>query len=135
MAMNGTDVLLLVNTGTIQSPVYEVVGSQRGVSFPENTENIDVSSKDSRAGRVLAGRYNATISMEALYVPSDAAYQALKTAMRDGEMIKVRRSESAIETEECDAVINSLSPEFPDQEEAVISIELTVDGFWVEVGS
>jgi len=29
MAMNGSDVLILVNTGTAAVPVYEAVGSQR----------------------------------------------------------------------------------------------------------
>ena len=58
MSMNGTDVLLLVNTGTPTVPVYEAVGSQRDVTFDEATEEIDVSSKDSRAKRVLPGRYS-----------------------------------------------------------------------------
>lgn len=84
MAMNGTDILLLVNTGTPGSPVYEVVGSQRDVTFEETTDEIDVSSKDGRAKRVLPGRYSASISLDALYVPTGAAYQALKDAMRNG---------------------------------------------------
>jgi len=59
---NGSDVLLLVNTGTASVPVYEAVASQRDVDFSETTEEIDVSSKDSRAKRVLPGRYGSTIS-------------------------------------------------------------------------
>ena len=81
--MNGADVLLLANTGTEAEPSYEVVGSQRNVSFSETTANIDSSSKDSRATGNEPGRYASSLSLEHLYVPTDEAYQALKDAMRD----------------------------------------------------
>ena len=135
MAMNGTDVLLLVNTGTAAVPVYEAVGSQRDVNFDEATEEIDVSSKDSRAKRVLPGRYSANLSLDALYVPTDDAYLALQSAMRDGDLILVAREEEETTTETATALITSLSESFPDQGEATISISLTIDGEWTEVGS
>lgn len=135
MAMNGADILLLVNTGTPLVPSYEVVGSQRDVTFDEATEEIDVSSKDSRAKRVLPGRYSSSLSLDALYVPTDAAYQALRDAMRDGELILVARQEDGVTTETADALITALSEAFPDQGEATISISLTIDGFWTEVAT
>ena len=135
MAMNGTDVLLLVNTGTPSLPVYEVVGSQRDVTFEEATEEIDVSSKDSRAKRVLPGRYSSSLSLDALYVPTNADYQALKDAMRNGDLILVARQEDNVTLETADALITALSEAFPDQGEATISVSLTIDGFWVELTS
>ncbi len=133
--MNGADILLLANTGTDQSPTWTAVGSQRGVTFEETNEEIDMSSKDSRNYRVIAGRYSAKLSLEALYVPNDAAFLALQAALRDGELIKVRREESGVETEEAPALITSMSTEGPDQDAAVISIELTLDDGWTAVGS
>lgn len=135
MATNGTDVLLLVNTGTPLVPVYEVVGSQRDVTFDEATEEIDVSSKDSRAKRVLPGRYSASISLDSLYVPTNDAYQALRSAMRDGELILVARQNDGVTEETADALVTTLSESFPDQGEATVSTSLTVDGEWTEVGS
>lgn len=135
MAMNGTDVLLYANTGTDLAPVWTVVGSQRNLSRDESTESIDVSSKASRAKRVLPGRYASSMSLEALYVPDDASYLALKSAMRDGDLIKVRISEVGIYTEEADAVITSMSEEFPDQAESTISVDLEIDGDWIAVGT
>jgi len=135
MALNGTDVLLLVNTGTEEAPVYTAVGSQRGVTFDENTAEIDVSSKDSRAMRVLPGRYDASLSLDSLYVPDDTAYQALRDANRNGDFILVRRSEEEVETEEASAIVTAMSEEFPDQAEATISVDLRIDGEWSEVGS
>ena len=135
MAMNGTDVLLLVNTGTAAVPVYEAVGSQRDVSFDEATEEIDVSSKDSRAKRVLPGRYSASLSLDALYVWTDDGYRALRGAMRDGELILVAREDDGTTIETADALITSLSESFPDQGEGTISIAMTIDDFWTELES
>jgi TP901-1 family phage major tail protein len=133
--MNGTDFLLLVNTGTPTVPAYTVVGSQRDASIDETTEAIDVSSKDSRAGRVLPGRYGSTLSLDALYVPDDAAYQALVTANRDGELILVAKQVGGVVTETANALVTSISASFPDQGEATISVSLTIDGEWTPEGS
>jgi TP901-1 family phage major tail protein len=135
MAMNGSDVLVLVNTGTPTVPAYEVMGSQRDVTFEEATEEIDVSSKSSRAKQVLPGRYSSTVSLDALYVPTDDAYKALKDAMRDGELILVARQENGVTVETADALITSLSEAAPDQGECTVSISMTVDGFWTEMTS
>jgi TP901-1 family phage major tail protein len=135
MAMNGTDFVLLVNTGTEQSPSYVVVGSQRDATVDETTESIDVSSKDGRAKRVLPGRYSSTISLDALYVPDDAAYQALVTANRTGELILVAREEAEVVIETASAVVTSISGSFPDQGEATISVSLEIDGEWIPEGS
>jgi len=135
MGMNGSDILLLVNTGSEAVPAYEVVGSQRDVTFEETTEEINYSSKDSRAKRVGPGRYGASISLDALYVPTNECFQALKAAKRNGEMILVARQEDGVTIETADAMIANMSQSFPDQGEATISISLTVDGFWTELGS
>lgn len=135
MAMNGTDLLLLANTGTPSVPSYEVVGCQRDATIDESSDTIDVSCKDSRGQRVLPGRFSGSISLDALYVPDDAAYLALRTANRDGELILVAREEAGVTTETVNAKIDSISESFPDQGEATISVALTIDGFWESVGT
>jgi TP901-1 family phage major tail protein len=135
MAQNGTDFLLLVNTGTEEIPVYEAVGSQRDATVEETTDTIDISSKDSRAMRVLPGRYASSISLGALYVPDNDAYLALKSANRNGDLILVARQNQGVVTEIVSAKIDSISQAFPDQQEATIAVTLTVDGFWTEVSS
>ena len=133
--MNGSDILLLVNTGTEETPAYEAVGSQRDSSFEEASEEIDMSSKDSRAKRVIAGRYSSSITLDALYVPNNDAYEALREANRNGELILVARQEEEVVIETARALITSISSNFPDQSEATISISLTIDGEWTAVGS
>lgn len=120
--MNGTDILVLVDG--------VAVGSQRDASFDESTAEIDMSSKDAREGRVIAGRYGAKISMDALYVPSDAAYVLLKAAMRNGTLIQINRQEEGTILESADALVTALGEKAPDQDAAVVAIALTIDGAW-----
>ncbi len=124
--MNGSDILILVDG--------VAVGSQRDASFEETTAEIDMSSKDGRAWRGIPGRYKATLSLDALYVPSDTAYQALLSAMRDGTTVTVNRSEEGTVTESATAIVTSISGEAPDQDGATISVDLSIDGEW-EAGS
>ena len=135
MAISGTDVLLMVNTGTAVAPEYTAVGSQRGLTRDETTAEIDISSKESRAMRVLPGRYGSTMSLDALYVLDDEAFLSLQSAMRNGELILVRVSEDDLETEEADALITSMSESYPDVAEATITVALRIDGAWATVGS
>lgn len=123
MAMNGADILIWVEG--------DCVGSQRDVTLDETTEEIDVSSKDQREMRVLPGRYGATISLDALYVPTDTAYLALQSAMRAGTFVEVVVIEEGTVVESADAIVTSLSRNGPDQGEATVSCGLRVDGAWV----
>ena len=135
MAMNGTDVLLLVNVGTEAAPNYKVVGSQRGLTRVENTAEIDVSSKEERPKRVLGGRYDSTMTLDALYVPDDDCYLALQSANRNADLILVRKSEDDVQVEEATALITSMSESYPDQEAATITVSLRIDGEWEELGT
>lgn len=123
MAMNGADILIWIDGNA--------VGSQRDCTFNENTAEIDVSSKDSRAMRVLPGRYDATVDLDALYVPTDAAYADLQAAMRNGTFVEVVVIEDAVVLESADAIVTSLSRNGPDQDAATVSCTLRIDGWWV----
>ena len=127
MAMNGTDVLIWVDGN--------MVGSQRDVTIDEATAEIDVSSKDQREMRVLPGRYDSSLSLDALYVPAGTAYLALQAAMRAGTFVEVVVLEDGVVTESADAIVTSLSRAAPDQDAATVSIGLRIDGAWVSGGS
>jgi len=136
MGKNGTDVMLWANTAAPPLLTYEVVGSQRDVTFNETTAEIDVSNKnDGRAFRGEPGRYKATFTFDQVYVPTDAAYLALRDAMRNGDKILVMRDYEGTPAETADAIITSLSEKMPDQDAAIVSIGGTIDGEWTEVGT
>lgn len=135
MAINGVDILLFVNTGSPGSPVWEAATGQRGATFDETTDEIDASSKDSRSKRVLAGRYGSTISMDGLYVPSEATYQALVAANRNGTFILVVRQEEGVDVEQASALVTDINMGAPDNDVSTCSISLTIDGEWTAVGT
>lgn len=124
---NGTDVLLKLE---VSPGVFQILGSQRGVTFGETTAPIDMSSKNSRNYKGKPGRYSSTASLQHLYVPNASGYDALKAAMRDGTLIRVERTEFGTDLEEADAIVTNLSGDFPDQEAAVISVDLQITGAW-----
>lgn len=133
--MNGADFLLLVNTGTPTVPSYEAVGCQRDATIEEASDTIDNSCKDSRAQRVDYGRYSSSVSLDQVYVQTDAGYLALKDANRNAKMILIAREIEDVVVETALAKVDSISETFPDQAESTVSISLTIDGFWTEVGS
>jgi predicted secreted protein len=134
MAINGADVLVLVNTGTELVPVWTVVGSQTNVKFGEKNATIDTSNKQSgRFSEFLVGRYDATVDLDSLYIPSDAAYASLKDATRNGALIRIRRQESGAALEEASALVTTLNGEFADQAAGKLSATLQVSGAWTAV--
>lgn len=127
--VNGYDVIVQVQEPS-GSGNFVTVGSQRGVTFGETTAAIDISSKERREGVYLPGRYGSTVSLEHLYLPSGSGYAKLKTAMRTGTYVRLRRRELGADLEEADAVVTNLSGSFPDQDAAVISADFQVSGAW-----
>lgn len=131
--LNGASVVVGINTGTEDVPVFSVLGSQRGVTFEESVDPIDYSSKDSRSRRVGAGRYSFSVSLDGLYVPSSSEYSILRTKFRAGEKILIRRMLEGQDWEEANVLITNLSEDFPDQGEATVAISLEGDGDWSAV--
>ncbi len=127
--MNGTNVLVLTET-TPGSGSFIVVGSQTGVSFDEKTSAIDMSNKDARGFVGVPGRYKATLKLDSLFVPTISGYTSLKTAMRTGVTVKVKRQEGGNPIETADAIVTDLSENFPDQGSSKCSASFEVTGGW-----
>lgn len=129
--MNGSEVLVLVDTDGAGN--FIAVGSQTNASISESNGIRDASSKEQRERKVEYGRYEATISFDALYIIGDVAHAALKVAMRTGTKIKLREQEAGVAVEEVSAVITSMTRDFPDQDNATIAMEAAIDGAIVPV--
>ena len=89
MAINGQTVLVLVNTGTEQVPIFTLVGEQRDMSLDQATGEIDASHKGNTDQVVLHGRDSATLTLDALEVPADAGQLALQAAQDDRAYVLV----------------------------------------------
>lgn len=127
MAMNGAQVLILVNTSTTATPTYVAVAEQTGLSLETSRNLIEVSSKNNDHATFVYGRQSDKLSLEAMYVPSDAAMSALQDAMENKTSIKIRRSEDGTSVEEADALVASIKKDFPDQDASKVSVEFQLN--------
>ena len=122
---NGSDILITIGG--------MVVGSQRDATIDESSDVVDISSKESRARRIVPGRYSSTLSLDALYVPDSVSYTAIKNAMREGTSVNVAVMDNNVNIKSAMGYVTSLSEEYPDQGEATVSITIEIDGEWTEL--
>lgn len=130
MAMDGKNILVLADTG---AGTYAAVAEQTGLSWENTTNLITADSKDDDHTKWIAGKRDGTLSLEAAYVPDDAAYQAIKDAQASGTAVILRRSESGLEVEEAEAFVSTISGDAPDNDRATISIEFQLNEDWTTV--
>jgi hypothetical protein len=109
---------------------YSAVGSQTHVKFDEKTKAIDISNKSSCNKQYIPGEYAATVTLDHLYIPSDAAYAQLKAAMRNGTSVMIQRQESGSALEQASAVVTQMSGDFKDKAPATIAVTFQVTGGW-----
>lgn len=126
MALNGSQVLLLVPDGEGYIPVAE----QTGLSMESSSALIEVSHKQSNHTKFIYGREDDTLSLEAAYVPDDTAFKAIQNAKKNRETIILRRSMDGVEVEEAEALIENISIDFPDNDASTVSIDFQLNESW-----
>jgi hypothetical protein len=109
---------------------YTAIGSQTQAKFDETTRAIDITSKSSRNKQYLPGEYGATVSLDHLYIPSDAAYAQLKSAMRNGTAVMLQRQESGSALEQAAAIVTQITGDFKDKAPATIGVTFQISGNW-----
>ncbi|MDZ4346864.1 MAG: hypothetical protein U1E51_31005 [Candidatus Binatia bacterium] len=119
---NGSTVLLYAGGS--------LLGFQRDVTFDRRVDEIDISSKESRAFRVIAGRTKYTAQCDALYIDDDAAYMVLDAAADAGTLITVVKNVDSIDEKEAEAIVSGLSDKHHDQGVSTVSLTLTIDNGW-----
>ena len=129
MALNGSSVLLKVQTSSGPN-VYTVIGSQTGVKFTEKNQAIDVSTKAQPQKQYIYGEYEASITLDHLYVPNDTGYAALKAANRNQTTIVVERNESGSDLEYATALVTQLDADAKKAAPTTLSVTLQITGVW-----
>lgn len=87
--VKGSSVLVKVNTGTAEAPVWTNVAGQTGGTLERSRETIEATTKDSATKEFMVGHKEWSIACEGLYVVGDAGYQALEAAYDAGEFMLV----------------------------------------------
>lgn len=133
MALNGQTYLVLVNTGTDESPVWTLVGEQRDLTTERNTAEIDASHKGNADQVLLAGRNSATLQLSALAVPEDAGQAALDAAQENRTLVKVLTQRAGDPLRMADFLITNISEGAPDMDVATFDVSMTRSGSWQSV--
>lgn len=131
--MNGTDVLLQLNTGTPAAPVWTTVAAQRDASVSRSNDTIDFSTKDQRERRVGAGRFESELSLEGLVpVAGSPGFDALLAACEDGTLIQVQTLRAGTPHKTASGIVTKMDDEYPDQGESTFSATVAIDGAWAD---
>jgi TP901-1 family phage major tail protein len=122
LVMVDLDALLTTPTGVAD---WEAIGGQQSATFSEEVEAIDTTTKDGNVGGYdyEGGLYGWTVSADGLYLKNNAAYTALKTAMRQRKKVKIRIQEEGQAVEEGLALVTSRELEAGYDEMATYSVE------------
>lgn len=123
MALDGASVLVLVNVGDELNPEWVPVAEQTGLTREVSRNMIDVSHKNEPHTRWLYGKQDGTVTLESLYVPGDAAMQAIRKALHDGVTVILRRSENGVDVEEAEALVQTISDEWPDNDASTVAVD------------
>lgn len=131
--IDGAAVLVLVNLGDDVTPNWTPVAEQTNLSTESTRNLIEASSKDSDHTKWIYGKQDDTVSLEALYVPNDAAFKALEDAQKNKEPVVLRRTENGTDIEEATALVSTISKEWPDNDASTVSVEFQLDEPWTPI--
>lgn len=109
---------------------YSAVGSQTHAKFDERTKAIDITNKSCRNKQFIPGEYDSVVTLDHLYIPSDAAYSQLRSAMRNGAAVMLQRQESGAAFEQASAIVTQISSDFKDKAPATIAVTFQITGGW-----
>ncbi len=127
MAVSAGSFLVKVNTGSDVAPVWTAVGAQRGAKLNRGMATIDVTSKQSGGWEEsLPDDRSWSIDANALYVPDDAAYEALEAAWEAQEAVQVLFEEADGKTYDGEAYITDFPKSAPHKD--AVTIDVTFKG-------
>jgi predicted secreted protein len=130
--INGSDILLYVNTGTESTPAWTAVGGQSGIKITETNGTKERKghklSPNGDAKEYNYDQYEWKVSLDGAYVSGETGLEALRTALRTQALIKVRVKEGDTYVSEGDALITSMDLDGPYNDDATYAIELQGTG-------
>lgn len=134
--LTGNDALLWVDVSAAgDGSDMQAVGYQRGLTHEQVREIIDASHKGSDHAQSVYGRQSGTITMDGLrpnpdFVGAEGAQGALYTAQNERRTVICQIVETSPDattlTRQAEALVGTITNEFPDNDVATFSVELTL---------
>jgi len=134
--VSGIDILLYINTGTPASPVWTLVGGQRGMTLRKATEVADAKHKSSGAWQNRVATFlDWSITGDMVKITADATQVKLNALWRARANVEVRALKEDSSYEQGEAVIADLSEGAPHDNVATIALDLQGHGELAEFAS
>lgn len=130
MAISGSQILLLAQTAAGPPGTYTAVGSQSGIKLSKKAQMLDVTDKSMGDKQYIPGPRESTITLDAFYVPNDAALSAIITAYKTGTAVVIQVNEQGAAFEYCDAYISQMDKDGKVNTPATLALTLQVTGQW-----
>jgi TP901-1 family phage major tail protein len=125
----GKDFLLKINTGTVEVPVWTLIGGQRSASLSRSADEIDVSNKTNDGWKATkAGLRSWSIDLDGLVLLSDTGLAALEQAFMEGAEINVQLVYPDATTQTGWGSLTDFSMETPHDGEATIKGTISGNG-------
>ena len=125
----GKDFLLKINTGTVETPTWTLIGGQRSASLSRSADEIDVSNKTNDGWKATkAGLRSWSIDLDGLVLLSDTGLAALEQAFMEGAEINVQLAYPDATTQMGWGSLTDFSMETPHDGEATIKGTISGNG-------
>lgn len=127
--IKGVDVLIEINTGTVELPVYTKIGGQRGCSISREKETLETTTKDSNGWQEFeAGFKSWSISADGLIITDDVAYEKLEDSYLSDEKLLIHVKMPSGVKYQGFAICTSLENDLPYDDEISYSTEFQGSG-------
>lgn len=125
----GKDYLLMINTGSYETPTWTTVGGQRNSKLTEKADSIDVSDKASDGwSSKLAGMKSWSVDLSGLVMLNDTGVDAMEVAFRAGKTIDIKLQYPDKSFQRGWAAITEFSKDVPHDGAATLSGTLEGNG-------
>lgn len=122
VATAGKDYKLYVNTGTVATPIWTLIGGQRNSPLNQTADTIDVSHKGSGGYKsTIAGLKGWTIELDGLALLDDEGIDAIEYAYDNSKQVNIKFERPDLKYKTGWASVTEFSLEPPHDGEATIS--------------
>jgi len=130
MAISGSQILLLAQTAAGPPGTYTAIGSQSGIKVSKKQQMLDVTDKSMIDKQYIGGPRESSITLDAFYVPNDAALAAINTAYKTGTTVVVQVNELGAALEYANALISQIDKDAKTNTPATLALTLQITGPW-----
>jgi predicted secreted protein len=126
----GNSVLLYIETST---GVYTKLGGQRDVNLGRSADALDASDKDDIHNHYEGGQRSSQVTLDRLFVKSDAAYAKLLDAWNNNIKVGVEERVDNVAVNRASAVLTDVSEANAFNGMTTCSVSFQIDGAWTPV--